>query len=52
MQNSLLQALRAVYTVDIQGAKYKDTKLCLLPGIYSTIKLIQDPSSKDCVLSL
>jgi hypothetical protein len=51
MQNSLLQALRAVYTVDIHGAKEQDTKLCMLPGIYSTIKLIQDPSSKDCVLS-
>lgn len=51
MQNSLLQALRAVYTVDIQSVTDHDTKLCLLPGIYSTIKLIQDPSSKDCVLS-
>lgn len=41
----------AVFTVNIQGAKDQDTKLCLLPGLYSTINLIQDPSSKDCVLA-
>lgn len=41
----------AVFTVNIQGAQDRDTKLCLLPGLYSTIKLIQDPSSKDCVLA-
>lgn len=51
MQNSLREALRAVYTVDIKSDGEQDTKLCMLPGIYSTIKLIQDPSSKDSVLS-
>lgn len=51
MQNSLREALRAVFTVNITGAAADDTKLCLLPGIYSTIQLAQDPSSKDVVLS-
>lgn len=52
MQNSLREALMAVFTVDIQGNTSADKKLCLLPGIYNTMKLIQDPSSKDVVLSL
>lgn len=38
MQNSLREALRAVYTVDITGNQDNDVKLCLLPGIYSTMR--------------
>lgn len=52
MQNSLREALMAVFTVNIQGSSSQDTKLCLLPGLYSTMKLVQDPSSKDVVMSL
>ena len=52
MQNSLREALMAVFTADIQGNTSSDKKVCLLPGIYSTMKLIQDPSSKDVVLTL
>lgn len=51
MQNSLREALRAVFTVDIANYAKEDKMLCLLPGLYSTIQLIQDPSSKDCVLA-
>ena len=51
MQNSLREALRAVFTVDIANNAKADKMLCLLPGLYSTIQLIQDPSSKDCVLA-
>lgn len=38
MQNSLLEALRAVYTVSFENKTKKDIKLCLLPGIYSTVR--------------
>lgn len=38
MQNSLREALRAVFTVDITGNQDNDVKLCLLPGIYSTMR--------------
>ena len=38
MQNSLREALRAVYTVSLENKTLKDIKLCLLPGIYSTIR--------------
>ena len=38
MQNSLREALRAVFTVDITGNQNNDVKLCLLPGIYSTMR--------------
>lgn len=38
MQNSLLEALRAVYTVDITGNQDNDVKLCMLPGIYGTMR--------------
>lgn len=51
MQNTLREALRPVFTLDITGNEDADKKLCLLPGIYSTLRLIQDPSSKDAVLN-
>lgn len=51
MQNTLREALRAVFTLDIQGNEDNTMKVCLLPGIYSTLRLIQDPSSKDVVLT-
>lgn len=51
MYDNLRQALKPVFTVDIQGNTTTDKKVCLLPGIYSTMKLIQDPSSKDVVLT-
>lgn len=38
MQNSLREALRAVYTVSLENKTEKDIKLCLLPGIYSTLR--------------
>ena len=36
MQNSLREALRAVFTLDVTGCEDGDKKLCLLPGIYDT----------------
>lgn len=36
MQNSLREALRAVFTLDITGYESGDKKLCLLPGVYDT----------------
>lgn len=38
MQNTLKEALRAQSTFDIVGNDTKDVKLCLLPGVYSTMK--------------
>ena len=51
MQNSLKEALRAVFTVDITGNASADKKLCLLPGIYSTMAFTQDASTKAAVLT-
>lgn len=36
MQNSLREALRPVFTLDITGYESGDKKLCLLPGVYDT----------------
>lgn len=36
MQNSLREALRSVFTLDITGYESGDKKLCLLPGVYDT----------------
>ena len=36
MQNSLREALRAVFTLEITGYESGDKKLCLLPGVYDT----------------
>lgn len=38
MQDSLRQALRAVFTIDITGCESEDKKLCLLPGVYDTMR--------------
>lgn len=38
MQNSLREALRAVFTLDITGYESGDKKLCLLPGVYDTLR--------------
>lgn len=51
MQNSLKEALRAVFTVDITGNASADKKLCLLPGVYSTMKFDQDGTSKVATLT-
>lgn len=51
MQKSLKEALRAVFTVDITGNASADKKLCLLPGIYSTMAFSQDASTKAAVLT-
>ena len=51
MQNSLKEALRAVFTVDITGNASADKKLCLLPGIYNTMAFTQDASTKAAVLT-
>lgn len=47
MQNSLREALRAVFTVDITGNQYNDVKLCLLPGIYSTMRTQTTVAGKE-----
>ena len=52
MQNSLKEALRAVFTVDITGDSTYDKKLCLLPGSYNTMAFTQDASTKAAVLTL
>lgn len=49
MQNSLREALRAVYTVDITGHQNNDVKLCMLPGIYSTIRGTESKSDYETV---
>lgn len=51
MQNSLREALYPVFTVEITGDQNNAKKLCLLPGIYSTIQFVQDPQTKAAVLT-
>lgn len=51
MQNTLKEALRAQVTFDIVGDSSADKKLCLLPGIYSTMKETTDGTSKATVVT-
>ena len=51
MQNTLKEALRAQATFDIVGNGSYDKKLCLLPGIYSTMKQTTDGTSKETVVT-
>lgn len=52
MQNSLREALMAQATFDFENTDTEHAvKLCLLPGVYNTQKLAQDPTTKEVVLS-
>ena len=51
MQNSLREALNPVFTIDVTGNANADKKLCLLPGIYDTMKLVQDTTTKAAALT-
>ena len=52
MQNSLREALMAQATFDITNTDSSNAvKLCLLPGVYNTMKMTQDPTSKEVVVS-
>ena len=52
MQSTLREALMAQATFDINNTDASNAvKLCLLPGVYNTMQLTQDPSSKDVVLN-
>lgn len=52
MQSTLREALMAQATFDIENTDASNAvKLCLLPGVYNTMQLVQDPSSKDTVLN-
>ena len=49
MQNSLREALRPIYTISFENKTKKDIKLCLLPGIYSTIRGTGEEPSLETV---
>jgi len=52
MQNTLREALMAQATFDIENTDNDNAvKLCLLPGVYNTMKMTQDPTSKEVVVS-
>lgn len=51
MQNTLKEALRAQATFDFVGDSTYDKKLCLLPGIYSTMKQTTDGTSKETIIT-
>lgn len=51
MQNTLKEALRAQATFNFVGDNSNDKKLCLLPGIYSTMKETTDSTSKATVVT-
>lgn len=51
MFNTLKEALRAQATFDIVGDSTYDKKLCLLPGIYSTMKNTTDGTSKETIVT-
>lgn len=52
MQNTLKEALRAQATFNFVGDNSADKKLCLLPGIYSTMKETTDSTTKATVVTL
>lgn len=51
MQNTLKEALRAQATFNFVGDASNDKKLCLLPGIYNTMKQVTDGTSKETVIT-
>ena len=51
MQNTLKEALRAQATFNFVGDNSNDKKLCLLPGIYNTMKQVTDGASKETVIT-
>lgn len=51
MQNTLKEALRAQATFDFVGDNSNDKKLCLLPGIYNTMKQGTDGTSKETIIT-
>ena len=52
MQNTLREALMAQATFDIENTDTDNAvMLCLLPGVYNTMKMTQDPTSKEVVVS-
>lgn len=52
MQNTLREALMAQATFEIKNNDTDNAvKLCLLPGVYNTMKMTQDPTSKEVVVS-
>ena len=51
MQNTLKEALRAQATFNFVGDNSNDKKLCLLPGIYNTMKQTTDGTSKETIIT-
>ena len=51
MQNTLKEALRAQATFDFVGHNSADKKLCLLPGIYNTMKQTTDGTTKETIIT-
>ena len=52
MQNTLREALMAQATFDIVNTDSSNAvKLCLLPGVYNTMKMTQDTTSKEVVIN-
>ncbi len=51
MQNTLKEALRAQATFDFVGDNSNDKKLCLLPGIYNTMKQTTDGTTKETIIT-
>lgn len=51
MQNTLKEALRAQATFDFVGDNSNDKKLCLLPGIYNTMKQSTVGTSKETIIT-
>lgn len=52
MQNTLKEALMAQATFDIVNTDSSNAvKLCLLPGVYDTMKMTTDGTSKETVVS-
>ena len=51
MQSTLKEALRAQATFDITGDATYDKKLCLLPGIYSTMQYVSSGNAKAAGIS-
>lgn len=51
MQNTLREALRAQATFNFVGDANNDKKLCLLPGVYDTMKQTTDGTSKETIIT-
>lgn len=51
MQNTLREALRAQATFNIEGDATYAKKLCLLPGVYNTMKQTTDGTTKETIIT-